>query len=99
MTEQYLLGVTFETCDQCTGVWLDQGELETVTRCRGGDALAVSIVDRKPTDYFCPVCNPATLLWEGEHTLPGDFLLDVCSSCNGIWFDRGEFPSLLRTSG
>ena len=97
MEEQRLLGVDFESCPVCTGVWLDEGELEAVTRGRGGEALCVEILTDRRTEFLCPHCKPSALLFEGEHTLGDDFLLDKCHRCKGLWFDRGEFPRLLQT--
>jgi Zn-finger nucleic acid-binding protein len=91
-----MVGVEFENCPSCTGVWLDQGELSTLTRSRGGSALKVTVLKDKRTEYLCPKCQPASMLYEGKHNLDEEFLLDVCTSCAGIWFDRGEFPSLLQ---
>lgn len=91
-----MVGVEFESCPGCTGVWLDKGELSAVTRSRGGEALKVTIKKERKTEYLCPKCHPAALLFEGGHSLSDDFLLDICRRCGGLWFDRGEFPSLLK---
>ena len=91
-----MVGVEFENCPRCTGVWLDGGELQALTRSRGGRALNVDVSTGKRTKYLCPKCRPASVLFEGERGLGQDFLLDVCALCQGIWFDRGEFPSLLQ---
>jgi Zn-finger nucleic acid-binding protein len=91
-----MLGVTFESCPVCTGVWLDAGELTSLTRSRGGESLEVIVQENTRTEYLCPACKPAVLLHEGSHSLAPDFLLDICHQCRGLWFDRGEFPSLLK---
>ena len=96
MDSMTMVGVEFECCPSCTGVWLDRGELKTLTRSRGGSSLAVDVVKDRRTNFMCPKCKPASVLYEGDHNLEEDFLLDICPSCNGIWFDRGEFPSLLK---
>ena len=91
-----MIGVDFECCPRCTGVWLDKGELGALTRSRGGRALAIEIQKERKTEHFCPKCHPPSLLFEGSHTADGEFLLDVCPRCGGLWFDRGEFPRLLK---
>lgn len=91
-----MVGVEFESCPRCSGVWLDQGELKALTRSRGGEALQVEVSVELQTQFFCPICKPPCLLFECQHSLPPDFTLDVCGRCGGIWFDEGEFPSLLR---
>lgn len=93
---QNLIGVDFESCPKCSGVWLDKGELKAVTRSRKGLTLEVTVSAQGRTEYLCPCCHPPSLLFEGEHSLSGDFLLDICQSCGGLWFDRGEFPTLLQ---
>lgn len=91
-----MVGVDFEACPACSGVWLDAGELKALTRSRGGKSLDIEVSQDRKTEYFCPCCQPAVLLYEGTHNLPHEFLLDVCPECHGVWFDRGEFPSLLK---
>lgn len=91
-----MIGVDFESCPKCSGVWLDRGELAALTRSRGGKSLQAEIVGERRTEFLCPKCIPPALLFEGEHNLPEDFLLDICLRCRGLWFDRGEFPSLLK---
>lgn len=91
-----MVQVEFECCPSCNGVWLDGGELETLTRGRGRRGLRVEVQRDVRTNYLCPRCLPASVLFEGSHTLGEDFLLDICPNCSGIWFDRGEFPSLLK---
>lgn len=97
MDHQSLVGVEFECCPACSGVWLDKGELQAVTRSRGGRSLQVTVEKDMQTEYLCPSCKPASLLFEGRHSLSQDFLLDICQRCGGLWFDRGEFPSLLKS--
>lgn len=96
MDTMRMLGVDFENCPSCNGVWLDHGELETLTRSRGGQALHVELKSNKRTKFMCPKCRPAAVLFECVHNLDEGFTLDVCGTCQGIWFDRGEFPSLLQ---
>ena len=33
-------GITIDVCDKCTGVWLDSGELQQLTRKEGGGWLS-----------------------------------------------------------
>lgn len=91
-----MVGVEFEVCPACSGVWLDRGELRSLTRSRGGASLDIEVSRNRKTEYKCPRCVPPVLLFEGDHNLPHEFLLDVCPDCHGVWFDRGEFPSLLK---
>ncbi len=98
MDTMNMMGVEFENCPRCTGVWLDRGELGALTRSRGGKALRVEVANQKRTQFVCPKCRPAAILFEGSHDLADDFQLDICGRCEGIWFDRGEFPSLLKNT-
>lgn len=91
-----MVGVEFDSCPRCTGVWLDAGELPAITRSRGGNALNATLDSQRRTDYKCPVCRPAVLLLEGTLSSDQQFELDICPTCKGLWFDRGEFPKLLQ---
>ena len=39
----------------------------------------------------CPKCNAKM-----EEVICGDVVIDRCSTCKGIWFDRGEAESLSK---
>jgi len=40
LQETTVEGVTIDRCDSCQGVWLDAGELETLTKREGGGWLS-----------------------------------------------------------
>lgn len=40
----------------------------------------------------CPVCNVEMKQFQMEHTE-----LDMCEKCQGIWFDKGEFQTILKS--
>ncbi len=44
--------------------------------------------------YACPVCLGVSLV--KLRVAQGDFYLDHCQRCGGIWFDAGEVPQLRR---
>ncbi len=43
---------------------------------------------------ICPVCKVPTFVVEYDK-----IELDLCSRCNGVWFDRGELALLLGDDG
>ncbi len=87
------VGVEIDQCAKCGGVWLDEDEWFRLTRGRGDDAVRLSVVNRRPTEYPCPRC--LTLLEEGNHSKDSEFAIDICPGCGGGFFDRGEMVRLL----
>ena len=50
----------------------------------------------QPMDRHCPVCIETQLLKRVRDGVE----IDVCSSCRGVWLDRGELDKLLsRANG
>ncbi|MEA3306725.1 MAG: zf-TFIIB domain-containing protein, partial [Elusimicrobiota bacterium] len=43
----------------------------------------------------CPKCSDEVLV---ETPTLGNIPLDVCPSCSGIWFDKGELEALIKQS-
>jgi len=82
-----------DVCPACHGVWLDRGE---VTKASGDAEVERLIVGYAagPTGLACPRCG-------GEMAARpvGDFRLDVCPSCRGVWADAGELETAARLLG
>ena len=87
------LGVEIDQCNACGGVWLDRDEWKALTRSRGADAVELTVVNLRPTDFVCPRCTGK--LEEGEHSSHADFVIEHCTRCGGGFFDRGEMYRLL----
>lgn len=86
---------TIDECRRCRGMWLDKGELDTLTS------------RPLPARFLKPqVPNAAPLRPEGTRPCPHcaetmqvnrikGVNIDVCPTCQGIWLDQGELNKLL----
>ena len=89
-------GLEIDSCTECHGLWFDGNELSRLFpsrslhhRLTSGEASPPSVEDEKQRD--CPRCRHSM-----EKIALQDLALDVCRSCQGIWFDRGELAALLE---
>lgn len=92
-------GLDVDLCPRCGGLWLDRGEItraarlpETeLTRLRG---LLTDTAGPPPLPSThlvpCPACNGKL-----SEVLLGKVHVDYCSSCHGIFLDRGELEDAL----
>ncbi len=90
--------VEVDYCLECKGIWLDEGELETLL---DSTALAIELLDsfRKTQSdeiiHRCPIC-----LKKMEKISVGDsekqIIIDKCAKNHGLWFDKGELPLILE---
>ena len=100
-------GVTVETCDSCGGFWLDEPELRIINAVRekkfdretcnaianqnGVQGVRLADVDR---DLTCPKCGGETdAVNFGGNT---GIIIDRCTSCGGMWLDKGELANIQR---
>lgn len=98
-------GIQIETCGNCQGEWLDDGELKHVVQARevrfdeqerraiaaatGITGIKVDSVDR---DLVCPKCGGLTdaINYGGDTGI----IIDRCTLCHGIWLDGGELEHI-----
>jgi Zn-finger nucleic acid-binding protein len=94
-----LHGVEVDRCVRCGGTWLDAGEMERILELAGAPAddrvreISEARKERR-TERRCPRCprrldeirvgNPAVVL-------------DRCPWGHGLWCDRGEMETLVRS--
>lgn len=100
-------GQSVDICINCEGIWLDEGELQQVVR----GLLSENKVDYqtvkeayrdKPVTYsreklpirICPKCN--TDMHTFNYYTDSNVFLDRCSSCGGIWVDKGEIEQAAK---
>jgi Zn-finger nucleic acid-binding protein len=95
-----LEGVEIDHCVECHGTWLDAGELEQILALAGITTHEVlrtleRVADGRRSTRHCPRC-PRDLR---EIDLGGarELRLDRCPQCRGVWLDRGEMESLIRS--
>jgi Zn-finger nucleic acid-binding protein len=92
-------GVEIDHCVECSGTWLDGGELEQITELSGVDAgpLSRALDDAAhggATKRRCPRCSRKlrTLNVGSDPSVE----LDRCPKGHGLWFDRGELETVVR---
>ncbi len=93
-------GVEIDHCVDCSGTWLDAGELEQITELSGASPgpLAAALdaaVSGSATKRRCPRCSRKLRKLDvgTEPTVE----LDRCPKGHGLWFDQGELGTLVRS--
>jgi Zn-finger nucleic acid-binding protein len=82
--------VEIDKCKLCSGVFLDKGELMTLTGNRPLHHLTTKYLGiDSGSELLCPKCGS---LMDDEH--PGGIEIDVCLQCNGVWLDKKELDLL-----
>ncbi len=92
-------GVVIESCARCDGTWLDRGKIFLFSsRPRAVEALLSSRVRAQPHDRqrCCPRCTTPLVV---QPFLAADIEVDECPSCEGMWFDAGEFRRVVSLPG
>ena len=91
--------VEVDYCLQCSGIWLDSGELEMLLPNPQQANILLSSFrtasDCKEKNRKCPIC-----LKKMEKILAGSsqsaVLIDKCRKGDGLWFDKGELQDILE---
>lgn len=97
-------GMRMETCPDCTGVWLDGGELSVLAECSPEELAeiqdnaavkrqGVSALWKANPSLYCPRCCVAMIEPEQEYA---SVRLDTCTGCHGVWVGAGNLPTLSR---
>jgi len=92
-------GVEIDHCIECSGTWLDGGELEQITELSGVDpgplSAALATARRGAvTRRRCPRCSRRLRsLNVGADPVVE---LDHCPRGHGLWFDHGEIETVVR---
>jgi len=90
-------GVEVDFCTECSGVWLDEGELELLLGLdapevakliSAGEGAAIDEAKRR-----CPACD-ALMVKEVFGTDP-PVVYDRCPHNHGLFFDKGELSAIL----
>jgi len=78
-------------CPSCKGMWFDSGELAEVISARAVPSLTVPKYAPKQENMICPRCVEPLYVF----CYPGTVILvDMCSSCNGVWLDDQELQEI-----
>ena len=80
-------------CSQCGGVWISAETLTSLGKAHNYDPniLEIHLSEEKTLNESkaCPSCRVSLMT-----STIADIELDWCKSCNGVWFDRGEYDSV-----
>jgi len=96
--------VNVEICPVCSGVWLEQGELEALQAAHAHDrpaeepesvraAFDMARRELEPPGP-CPVCGVS--MDRHEYGYASQILVDACPRGHGLWLDAGELEALER---
>jgi len=94
-----LADVEVDHCVNCSGIWLDSGELELLLNDPAkARSLIDSFVEQKPDaeqPRKCPICRrKMAKIVVGRSTPP--LLIDKCRRGDGLWFDKNELENILN---
>jgi Zn-finger nucleic acid-binding protein len=100
MSPQATAAGSVERCSDCNGLWFDRLEDEA----QRAFAAALDVGDAARGERFnkvdrisCPKCANTPLLRMVDNDQP-HIWFEACSSCNGRFFDAGEFRDLSQKS-
>ena len=90
--------IILEHCPNCKGLFLDFNELKEkeVERCdmADSDSLRRDEKDLDRMQIACPKCK--VKMSKKKVLFKKGLRLDVCPSCRGIWFDKGELTRYIN---
>lgn len=93
--------IIVDQCERCGGIWFDRSEL---FRAKQGEAEKIELLNagvlRTPStiedsSLICPRDQRAMYRFTDKY-FPQDIILVRCSSCHGIWLNRGVFTKYQR---
>lgn len=88
--------LSYDTCPECGGIWLDRGELDKLAFQVEGSIEFSSRVEARADEEAqreCPRC-PGVELDKVYFIGYSDIVLDRCSNCGGFWLDSGEMDKI-----
>ena len=93
-----LADVEIDYCTDCSGIWLDAGELELLLGEQGKSKQLLDSfkIDSKSPERArkCPICDKKMLKIIIGSTEPA-LLIDKCQKGDGLWFDKGELQDIM----
>lgn len=84
-------------CAQCHGHWVETTglhELESTVRVTWVELRHVPSAEQQQTPLSCPRCVPVRGLEKKQSSRDDYVVMDVCSSCGGVWLDGGELAAI-----
>ena len=96
--------VEIDFCNECSGIWLDEGELELLLQNSDSESPVMKVLSEKSDKGSaeaggrkCPVCAKRMHLVDiplGETSVE----IDKCPRQHGLWFDKGELEQIIAAS-
>ena len=92
--------VEIDHCVSCGGSWFDKGEMDLLSEDPKEEELFQAHFNQKllsgEKPRRCPIClkRMRKLLYEDAHR---QICVDRCPKCEGIWFDRGELETVIKS--
>jgi len=96
-----------DLCPDCGGIWFDKGELQAVvqsliseekvdyqTAQEAYNPKALPCIREEHRIRMCPSCHDQMDTF--NYCYDSNIFLDKCSSCGGIWADKGEMKQAAR---
>lgn len=97
LDQQRTLDIPILRCPSCKGILLERGQAEAIDELDLGPSIeggAQMDPNATPeTDAHCYECDQPMIALEGA----GDIEFDWCSSCERIFFDKGELSAFDAT--
>jgi uncharacterized protein len=98
--------VQIDCCPQCSGVWLDKGELEKIEDSStndypqnlkikddpGEEGYEMAEQEARP-EITCPKCRKS--MEKSEYGYCSGVIINTCPHCGGRWLDKGELKSIV----
>lgn len=99
-----VLGIQFEGCPKCKGIFLDKSELRKLKdraskgswntlRWLDDEVEAVGETNAMPSKRLCPKCESVKFVSTSFGS--SKIIIDWCPGCQGIWLDRNEFQEIV----
>jgi Zn-finger nucleic acid-binding protein len=90
--------VEIDYCCDCSGIWLDAGELELLFEDSNQSGQLVksfaTATSLNENIRRCPIClTKMDKVSAGDENEP--IVIDRCAKSHGLWFDRGELSQIL----
>jgi len=107
-TQTYEASVEVDQCPQCSGLFLNKGELETLQASIDTDERKASVdaleISRAPVDaqdtsaiITCPQCSAT--MDRRRYGFGSQVMIDECPEGCGIWLDGGELGPVRMSCG
>ena len=101
MDNVVLEGVQIERCSGCKGLWFDANEEVLLSKIQHAEMLDLGLASlgkefNNEEPIFCPRCGTSSQLHKLQDKKQPHIELDRCNTCNGTFFDAGEFTDFKK---